>query len=485
MSLIRQSAWAAAAAVVLAVSRFVVAAIIARRLSIEAFGQFAYGQWLIDIAFLACALGATGVAGRYFAECRHDAALLAAIMKRWRPFALGLPVLGGLATLGGMWLSAMMLTPFAMATLALWAVTNGLWAMQTSALMGLQRFDLIFVANAIAAAIMVAGAMVVPLDGTDPGPAFGLMSAASGIAILVGLRETARLVGGARVELDAIRWRAVRHYAINIWITGLLWSLVWSRGEMPIVRAHLGDAGVAGYAAALTLFGGAIQGVMLAVAGVAPQLTRLLGEGSHEQAVALARQLLDTQLLISGLAVVLLIYFSPAFLRLAFGPGYVGQSATLGILSLGLLSMAVSSQNHLLQIVTNARFSRDSTLVGLAILFTLSIWLVPGLGVPGAALARVTTMLVLAVMSLYVVQRRWGRGAYSRANVIWVSTLLAASAAAVSWHGHVNWAARAGLAAVTSLIVLMVVTDAKGRNQAMAMLGRLKREWSSASRSTK
>ncbi len=454
----------------------------ARRLSIEAFGQFAYGQWLIDLAFLVCSLGVTGVAGRYFAEYRHDPHLLAAVLRRWRPYAFSLPVLGGLLAFAGILISGMTLSPFATLMLVLWSITSGLWAMQTAALVGLQRFDLIFRANAIAATIMLTGAVLISLNGTDPGPVFGLIATAAGLAALVGLREIVRVNRGSPSTIDASRWSAIRQYAVNIWVTGLLWSLVWSRGEMPIIRAHLGDLGVAHYAAALTLFGGAIQGVMLAAAGTAPHLTRLLGEGSHKQAVALARKLLDVQLLACGLAAVTMIYFSSELMRLAFGPAYRSSAGVLSILSLGVLSMAASPQGHLLQIATNARFSRDSTLLGLAVLFALAGWLTSAVGLAGAAMARAATMLILGAISLYVVRKRWGRTAYSLSNVVPVSILVAASAAVMLLYTNVHWSLRAGLAAMSAVLLLIVVRDAEGRVHAKVIAAQLLHRLASPSR---
>ena len=91
MSILRHSAWAAAGAIVLTVARFLFAAILARRLSLTDFGQYVYGQWLADLTFMVCSLGAMGAISRYVAEFRHDPGLLTAVVRRWRPFALGLP----------------------------------------------------------------------------------------------------------------------------------------------------------------------------------------------------------------------------------------------------------------------------------------------------------------------------------------------------------------------------------------------------------
>src|SRR5258708_30270363 len=88
MSILRHSAWSAAAAIVLAGSRFAVVAILARRLSQGAFGQYAYAQWLVDISFLFCSLGVTGAIGRFAAPYSHAPLLLSGLFWRGGPPAL-------------------------------------------------------------------------------------------------------------------------------------------------------------------------------------------------------------------------------------------------------------------------------------------------------------------------------------------------------------------------------------------------------------
>jgi O-antigen/teichoic acid export membrane protein len=174
------------------------------------------------------------------------------------------------------------------------------------------------------------------------------MATAFGAAAVVGITTTRHLVSGVVGSIESDRWRRIRGYAFNVWITALLWSLVWSRGEMPIVRAYLGDAGVAQYAAAMTLFGGAIQGVMLAVSGVAPQLAMLWGSERRDEAIAAARTIMDVQLLFCGAGALLLIWLGPELVALAFGKRYHEAAAPLTVFAVGLLAMAVSSQNYLL-----------------------------------------------------------------------------------------------------------------------------------------
>ncbi|UUZ68374.1 hypothetical protein LP416_30220 [Polaromonas sp. P2-4] len=376
------------------------------------------------MAFLACSLGATGAVSRYVAEFSSDAVKLTAFIQKWQPWALVLPVLAGGAVLVGAWMSGLTFDLISVLFLVLWAVASAAWAMQTAALTGFQRFDLIFYANLLAAGTMLAGVFVLPLSPDNPAILFVLMAAAVGMAALLGLSETHRVKGAVSVSLGVDQWQSIRRYALNMWLIALLWALLWSRGELPLVRSFMGDAGVASYAAVLTLFGGAIQGVMLGVSAVAPQLTRLWGEGRQDAALAMARSVMDLQLLVCGGAAIVLICFGPELMELAFGARYRAQAETLAILSVALVSMALSNQNHLLQIATNGRFSRNASLVGLAVLMALAFVLIPMFGVLGAALARAITMIFLALISIIAVIRMWRVTSLSMRNLAGVITIV-------------------------------------------------------------
>jgi O-antigen/teichoic acid export membrane protein len=384
-------------------------------------------------------------------------------MVRWRPFAFGLPVVTSIAVLLGALISNLRPGRAGLAMLAVWAAANGLWAMQTAVLTGMQRFDLIFRANALAAAIMIAGVLILPLGGNGVGVLFGLMATAYGAAAVVGITSSRRLVSGVVGSIEPESWRSIRHYAFNIWVTALLWSLVWSRGEMPIVRAYLGDAGVAHYAAAMSLFGGAIQGVMLAVSGIAPQLTVLWGSGRREEAIAAARTVMDVQLLFCGAGALFLICLAPQLISLAFGKAYHDAAAPLTVFAIGLLAMAVSSQNYILQLATDARFSRNITLLGLVLLFAAAILLTPLYGLVGTAIARASTMLLMAGAALVVITRSWGGAAITGRNVLIVATVVGASALSLAWKEASPISVRIILLAVALLVIGVSLRDARGR----------------------
>lgn len=419
MSLVRKSLTSASAAIVLSGGRFLLMAILARRFSSTALGQFAYAQWLVDIAFMVCAFGINGSASRYIAEYTSDPKRKAVFIRHWWPLALLLPVLSGIGVVGGARFSGLTLTPQGYAMLAAWAVASGWMAMQTGALCGHQRFDLILKSNLSFIAIIIPLVLVIPINANSQILLFSAMALSSLLASWFGIQQNIKSVIGFNVAPTVkISWSNIRRYTINVWLTGLLGGLVWSRGELPLVHAHLGAQGVAQYTVALTLFFGAMQGIMLWVSGVAPHLTSEWGSGRKTQALATARKFSDVQLLVSSCAALLLTCFGPELLEMIFGPIYLASSHPLAILLLGLITLSASAQNHLLQIDTDARFTRNTSLVGLVILYFIASIAIPWFGVPGAAISRTFTMWSMFLISIIFVLRSWGNAAISVRNII-------------------------------------------------------------------
>jgi O-antigen/teichoic acid export membrane protein len=427
------------------------------------------------MAFLVCSLGATGAVSRYVAEYRSDPAKLAAFIQRWRPWALGLPALSGGAVLIGAWLSAFNLDVTAATVLALWAIASAMWGMQTAALTGFQRFDLIFYSNLLAATILLIGSLLLPITAENPAILFGLMALSAGVAVLPGLTDTLRHKTNEKMAtISREQWRSMRSYAFNMWLVALLWSLLWSRGELPLVKFYNGSDGVGDYSTALTLFGGAIQGVMLGVSAVAPQLTRLWGEGHTAEALKTARSVMDLQLLVCGAAASVLIYAGPELLTMVFGPSYRAQSNTLAILSVGLLALPLTCQNHILQIATDGRFNRNTSLIGLLVLTGLALTLIPPLGVSGAALSRSGTMLILGCLSVYTVVRNWGLFAVSIKNYVWAFCLIWPSIIFTLLNAELHWSYRLVLLALSLIILSISIRDSMGRIQFDRIISRLR-----------
>jgi O-antigen/teichoic acid export membrane protein len=427
-SLTRKSILAALTAAIFTASRFVLLAIAARRLEPIGFGQFAYSQWLVDVVFLVTALGANGVAGRYFAEYTADPARSARLRRHWIRWAVVLPVVAAAITA----IAALALHLFpsggGYVVLALWAVSSGWWAMQTAALTGSQRFGRLLAANVAAAVVMVGAALFAPAMGASVEVFLGVMALSSLVALALGIGlPLAPAPGSERRRGSDMPWSSIRRYALNVWVTALLWTLVWSRGELPVVRSFMGDAGVAQYAAALLIFFGAIQAVQLWVGGIAPHLTELLGSGRRAEAVALTRDLSDLQLLLCGLVAIAIAAVGPELMRLAFGASYGTSAESLTVLLVGLVTVSASLQSHLLQIATDAKFTRNVALFGLAVLYVVALLTVPSFGTVGAAVARVLTMWSMFALTYIIGRRQFGPFLLSGRNVLAVALLVAAS----------------------------------------------------------
>lgn len=428
MSVRPHALWSAGAAILLTTSRFALLAILARRLDQSTLGLFSYAQWLVDIGFLVATFGATGAASRYIAEYRSRPELLHAFVAAWRLPSLLLPMLGAVLAVSGGGITGAVLDQHGQAALLLWAIFSGMRAMQTSALTGMQRFDLVFMANLLAASVMIAGVAFIPIVPNDASRAFLIMAGSDAAGFAVGLLPVRRLSMGRANNAVRIDRSAITRYCLNMWITALLWSLVWSRGEVPLVRHLLGDAQLAKYSVALNLFGGAIAGIMLGVGGIAPQVTRYLGEDNMDQSVKLCRKVGDWQLVLSGSAAVILILLAPEFLHLAFGERYMAAAPTLSILAAALPALSFSMHNHLLQIQTGARFSRNTTLLGLVLLFGTALLMIPPFGIEGAAMARAGSLGILALVSMAIFSSRVGVSGVNRSGFAMIALTTAVTA---------------------------------------------------------
>ncbi|TLZ05573.1 MAG: hypothetical protein E6K23_11345 [Gammaproteobacteria bacterium] len=461
MSILRHSAWSAAAAIVLTGSRFVVVAILARRLSQGALGQYAYAQWLVDISFLFCSLGVTGAISRFAAQYSHAPLLLSGLFRRWWPLALGLSFLTGLVVLCGAWASRLAMFPDDAPSLLVWATASALWSMQTAALAGLKRFDLIFRANTIAAAVMLAGTALLP-SAADIADVIKVMALACILAATVGISTTKTFLRLGNADIDPSLWRVVKTYAGNTWISSLIASLVWSRGEFPMIKSVLGDLAVAQYAVAITTYGAAMQGVMLGLGGVGAHLTSLWGQGRKEEALCLSRSVMDLQLTVIGSGALALLVFGDQLVEFVYSASYAAAAPSLRVLTLGLLSLSLATQSLLLQIETNASFNRNSLLVGVALLYLLVAALIYDWGILGAAVARSGAMIFIAMATLIWSVKVLGSRSVSFANMAVVACVLIAVFSIQMRVGSLGLMERVILFLISSGGLLLALRDQNG-----------------------
>ncbi|MGK5739743.1 lipopolysaccharide biosynthesis protein [Micromonospora sp. URMC 103] len=162
-------------------------------------------------------------------------------------------------------------------------------------------------------------------------------------------------------------------------------SVVWVGVLLTSVLAGPADAGIFGAVGRYVLAGQlAMQGLRVAVS---PQLSRLLGEGRRSAAAAVHRRLTAWALVLSWPVYLLLAAFGPAFLQL-FGPEFAAGASAMTVLAVAMLvNTGVGNVQSLLLMSGRSGLHLAATAAGLAVTVCLGLWLIPGHGVTGAALA--------------------------------------------------------------------------------------------------
>jgi O-antigen/teichoic acid export membrane protein len=402
VSLFRDTMWSAAAAVVLSVGRFCGSILLSRRLGVSEYGHFVFLQWTVDITFLMLAFGLTGMATRYYAEYHCDEEQQASFERLF--IARGLAVVCAVTVATPLFEAALGTrhTPFSMLATASWAATNAVWALLLARVQGLRNFKLLARATGAYAFVTLLGTVLLPQGSTAAGAA-AFMAVATAAACLLTARPLPRSDGRSAVlPFDA---KAASRFGINLWLTGIASTLVWSRGEIALVRYLLSPEALAKYSVALTLASLGTQGIMLLTSAVAPHLTALWGSGGTSLAAGLSRRLTDLLLLAAGAAAMTIILFSETIVRVTFGSSFVESGTPLSILGLGSLGLASAATNHLLQLSTNARLTRNMNIAGCAALFALGFPAVTIGGIEGAAIARTTVQLAIGGFTLYSCSR--------------------------------------------------------------------------------
>ena len=399
MSLLKSTAYASLAGLVVSGGRFALTVVLARKLTVIDFGQFAYVQWLVDTLYLCLSFGAGAMASRYLAQYATQPALLHTFQRRLSVAYLVVPLLVMAAFSAAQLWSATARSGHEVALATAWAGANSLVVMQTAALTGYQRWSGMLVQNLASVATLVAGAVWLPAVGAGCADAFAVMLAGSVVAAAVGAYlirgDSGAMVAGvspvAVAQAAGIDWRQVRNFALNTWVAALLASFVWSRGEVPVLKWLQGDAVVGRYAAALAIWGGAVQCVMLASSAIAPHIAQAWGRGDILGAARVAARVLNIQLLLACAGSLIVVLFGPQILGLVFSSDYSSAAPALRWLFFGLFALSVSGYSHLLQVSTDAAFNRNALMLAAVVLYVSAFVLINLFGEVGAGMSRAAT----------------------------------------------------------------------------------------------
>lgn len=405
MSLIRNTTWSAVAAIVLTGGRFLITILLANKLGVSEFGRFAFSQWLVDMVFLSLAFGLPGSASRFFAELRTQSANLLAFERLFLPRSLVVVVaVAVVSPLVALTFNGEVDLKFALLQ-AGWSASAAVWALLLARAQGLQQFKRMAISNGVYVVIALGGCALFPKEGVPVSSAMMLIIIATVAAAISTWLPLPMSENKRTIESSDLNLRMLKMFGVNIWITSLVSALVWSRGELVIVRSELGVSDVAIYSIALSLAGIATQGLMLLTGALGPHLTQMWGAGKHEEAINLCRRITDMLTLTAGILAIFLMAFAPELIRFTFGPAYAEAKVSLAILGLGTIGLASAAANQLLQIKTNGVFARNANFIGAFGLFVAAIPLVKLVGMDGAAMSRVLVQISVGVMPLYFAHR--------------------------------------------------------------------------------
>jgi len=158
-----------------------------------------------------------------------------------------------------------------------------------------------------------------------------------------------------------------------------------------ILREHaeVGTYRVAVQVAAIVIFG--LQ-VVNSIQG--PHIAHLYAAGEMKKLQRMVTRSSQAVFLLALLSVLLILALGKPFIRIAFGPEFVGAYAPLVILCVGeLVNAATGSVSSLLNMTGHERDTTKAIFVAVIVNLALNFSLTPVWGVNGAAIATATTLI--------------------------------------------------------------------------------------------
>lgn len=461
MSLFRDTAFSALSTIAGTGVRFLVTIMLARTLAPEAYGQFVFLQWVIDLSALLFSFGLPGTMTRFLPQLisggggaatirRLLAASAASILFSLCVFLVYARLDHRVSDLPFWWLG-------------LWCVLSVTQTFLYAGLQGLFRYDAVMAGNLAFAAVAPIAALLVVERGSPVTGAIA-MALAFGAAISAAVAAWRFLPARTRPPSPAhkpIGAKALWTYGASLWASSLLAGLVWSRGELGVLRLQADNSHIAIYAAALTLTGLIAQGTGLLTGAITPHLVR---RWSSEDPKEVEELLLGiTQLTFfaaSGLSLVL-IGFGRIIVPLLFGQPYADMYPVLCLLAASGISVACGCAHLVLQIETNARFGLFTDVMGLVLLLAIGAALVPFFGISGVAVGRAISQIAVAAATFWQLRRLPALvDASNRILLMWLTLLAINGVTALAF-----WLLDPGLVAslVTIPLIILAATFAGQR----------------------
>jgi len=270
-------------------------------------------------------------------------------------------------------------------------------------------------------------------------------------AILLGakLHSTPTKLGEPVASYSTIAsgfWRFSILGAFGLVIQSLIASL-----DLLLVGAFLsaGLAAAYGVASRYILYGTfALQAI---IASVSPQMSRLMDAREYRSAKLVYKSATWWTIAAAWPPLLVLAVFAPLFQSL-FGHGYVVAATALTIIALSMLANTGTGPNGaLLQMAGRSGVILGIWAIGLAINIGLNVWLIPRMGLVGAAIAWTASIIFITIVTSTILWRSFGFQPFGHGY--WI-----AAGAALGCYGALGLAARLafGTGVVTFLVYALV-----------------------------
>ncbi len=180
-------------------------------------------------------------------------------------------------------------------------------------------------------------------------------------------------------------------------------SYLFYRVDLFLIGYFL-DTTQAGYYALAAFFA---EGMWLLAGSIGTVLLPAAGSRNAEQMRTLVPRAVRMIVLLTGLSLFALFLFDEAVITVVVGEDYLPALAPLRYSYLGILAMSLIKVIAAYALsLDQAQFNTRVTLVGLCSNFLLNLWLIPKLGIVGAALATSSSYVLMAFCYLVWLRRR-------------------------------------------------------------------------------
>lgn len=258
----------------------------------------------------------------------------------------------------------------------------------------------VFVGNVgvpLARPILIIGVVVFGFGATGMALAYGLPAAAGFAVAIVWL---ARLLHHAEHHGGDGSGRSVGEIASEFWrftlprgLAGfLLVSMAWVDVLMVGALRSTAEAGI--YTAAARFIGVGTFALQAVGIAIAPQVSALLSTKNHDRAQDLFQTATWWIMAPSFPMYLAMAAYAPLLMRM-FGPQFVGGQHALVILSFGLMVLVGTGNNKIVLLMGGkSALNLVTTVTAVIVNLALNFLLIPRLGIEGASIAIVATLVV-------------------------------------------------------------------------------------------